>query len=683
MNCSRLHHLVLIFSCLHVVVSLSVQQETGFVYNGFHQADLLYIDGLARVLPDGLLQLTNDSDFKMGHAFFNLPFDFDHTISFYTHFVCALAPLQLGASGGHGMAFVVSPSIDLSHALQAQYLGAFTTSTNGTSPSQLIAIELDTIESLGIDVLEKPHVGIDVNNATSIESSLPSYFSSALGKNVSINLLSGLPVQVWVDYDGSSLNVTLAPVDIQKPDQPLMSRPIDLSENFKNKMFVGFSAATGQLTSNQYILGWSFSRSKELLQKLDLSKLPQAPLPRNETEQPPPLPRDETEQPPPLLSPPLIGLVVLSVILALLVLGAVYWYRRNKYAEVKEPWEKEYGPHRFSYKSLYRATNGFGKDCCVGKGGFGDVYRGTLPLSRHIAVKRLSHNAEQGMKQFVSEVVTMGSLQHRNLVPLLGYCRRKGELLLVSEYMPNGSLDQYLFHHDQNPSPSWSQRISILKDIASALNYLHTGANQVVLHRDIKSSNVMLDSDFNGRLGDFGMARFHDPRASLSATAAVGTIGYMAPELITMGTSTETDVYAFGAFLLEVTCGRRPVEPELPVERQYLVKWVCVCWKQASLLETVDPRLGRETLFKEVEMVLKLGLLCTNAIPEARPTMGQVVQYLNMDLTLPDFSLSTPGIGAFMPVSMERSSSSISASNSRSTSIPMFVTHTILRGSGR
>ncbi|KAF8083387.1 hypothetical protein N665_0776s0012 [Sinapis alba] len=666
MTCSTLH-LVLIFSCVHLV-SLSGQQETRFVYNGFHQANL-YIDGIARVLPDGLLQLTNDSEFQMGHAFFKLPFDFDpsDTISFYTHFVCALVPLQLGTSGGHGLAFVVSPSMDLSHALQAQYLGVFNSSTNGTSPFQLIAIELDTIESLGTDKLDKPHVGIDVNSPESIESTLPSYFSNDLGKNESINLLSGLPIQVWVEYDGSSLNVTLAPIDRQKPDQPLMSRHINLSEYFQDKMFVGFSAATGQLTSNQYLLGWSFSRSKELLQNLDLSKLPQAPLPRDKQ--------------PPLLSPPLIGLVILSVIIVLLVLGVVYWYRRIKYAEVREPWEKDYGPHRFSYKSLYKATNGFGKDCCVGKGGFGDVYKGTLPLSRHIAVKRLSHNAEQGMKQFVAEVVTMGSLQHRNLVPLLGYCRRKRELLLVSEYMPNGSLDQYLFH-DQNPSPSWLQRISILKDIASALSYLHTGATQVVLHRDIKSSNVMLDSDFNGRLGDFGMARFHDPRANISATAAVGTIGYMAPELITMGTSTKTDVYAFGAFLLEVTCGRRPVEPELPVEKKYLVKWVCVCWKQASLLETVDPRLGRETSFKDVEMVLKLGLLCTNAIPEARPTMGQVVQYLNLDLTLPDFSLNSPGIGAFMPLSME-ASSTISASNSRSTSIPMFVTHTILGGSGR
>jgi serine/threonine protein kinase len=242
--------------------------------------------------------------------------------------------------------------------------------------------------------------------------------------------------------------------------------------------------------------------------------------------------------------------------------------------------------------------------------------------------------------------------------------------------MSNGSLDQYLFYN-QNPSPSWLQRISILKDIASALNYLHSGANPAVLHRDIKASNVMLDSEYNGRLGDFGMAKFQDPQGNLSATAAVGTIGYMAPELIRTGTSKETDVYAFGIFLLEVTCGRRPFEPELPVQKKYLVKWVCECWKQASLLETRDPKLGREFLSEEVEMVLKLGLFCTNDVPESRPDMGQVMQYLSQKQPLPDFSADSPGIGGFMPVSVEPSST-IGIPDSS-----MHVTHSILEGYGR
>ncbi|XP_010425968.1 PREDICTED: L-type lectin-domain containing receptor kinase I.3-like [Camelina sativa] len=663
-------HLVLFFFCVHLIC-LSTQQETRFVYNGFDQANL-YIDGNARIVPGGLLQLTNTTELQKGHAFFEQPFNFDpssSSLSFYTHFVCALVPPKLGGVGGHGIVFVVSPSMDLSHAYATQYLGVFSNPINGTSSSStphLLAIELDTVKTVEFNELEKPHVGIDVNSPISLESALPSYFNNVSRKNISIDLLSGEPIQVWVDYDGSFLNVTLAPIESEKPNQPLISRSINLSDIFQEKMYVGFSASTGNMLSNHYILGWSFSKSKELLPSLDISKLPQVPLPKESKKK---------------LSPLYIGLVVLLVITVSMVLGGMYWYRRKKYAEVKEWWEKEYGPHRFSYKSLYKATNGFLRDRRVGKGGFGEVYKGTLPGGRDIAVKRLSHDAEQGMKQFVAEVVTMGNLQHRNLVPLLGYCRRKGELLLVSEYMPNGSLDQYLFH-DENTSPSWFQRISIIKDIASALSYLHTGTKRVVLHRDIKSSNVMLDSEFNGRLGDFGMAKFHDHGANLSATAAVGTIGYMAPELITMGTSMKTDVYAFGAFLLEVTCGRRPVEPELPVRKQYLVKWVFECWKQACLLETRDSRLGAEFISAEVEMVLKLGLLCTNAMPESRPSMGQVVQYLNRDLPLPDFLPSNPGIGAFMPVSVE-ALSAIGVPSLRNSSVSMFVTHTILDGHGR
>ncbi|CAL9247581.1 unnamed protein product [Arabidopsis halleri] len=662
-------HLVLIFSCVYLIC-LSGQQETGFVYNGFNQADL-FVDGLARILPGGLLQLTNATELKMGHAFFKQPFGFDpsSSLSFYTHFVCALVPPKFGAVLGHGMAFVVSPSMNFSHAFPTQYLGVFNSSTNVTSSYHLLAIELDTVQTVDFHDLEKAHVGIDVNNPISVESALPSYFSDALGKNISIDLLSGEPVQVWVDYDGSFLNVTLAPIEIQKPNRPLISRAINLSEIFQDKMYVGFSGSTGRLTSNQYILGWSFSKSKELMQSLDLSKLPKAPIPRNEQA---PVPREEKNK----LLPLLIGFVIVLLILVLMVLGGVYWYRRKKYAEVRESWEKEYGPHRYSYKSLYKATNGFVKDALVGKGGFGKVYKGTLPSGKHIAVKRLSHDAEQGMKQFVAEVVTMGNLQHRNLVPLLGYCRRKGELLLVSEYMPNGSLDQYLFCN-QNPSLSWLQRISILKDIASALNYLHTGANPAVLHRDIKASNVMLDSEYNGRLGDFGMAKFQDPQANLSATAAVGTIGYMAPELIRTGTSKETDVYAFGVFLHEVTCGRRPFEPELPLQKKYLVKWVCECWKHASLLKTRDPKLGREFVSEEVEMVLKLGLLCTNDVPESRPDMGQVMQYLSGKQPLPDFSPDSPGIGGLMPVSVE-AASTIGIPDSS-----MHVSHSILEGYGR
>ncbi|CAL9248106.1 unnamed protein product [Arabidopsis halleri] len=545
---------------------------------------------------------------------------------------CALLSLsQELMVGGHGIAFVLSSSMNLTQADPSQYFGLFNISTNGSPSSHLLAIELDTVKNAEFKDIDKNHVGIDENSLQSVDSASASYYSDKEGKNISLRILSGDPLQVWIDYENTLLNVTLAPLRNLKPSKPLLSRTINLTAIFPDrKTFVGFSAATGSLVSYQYILGWSFSRSRVSLQSIDISKLPTVPRP--------------TKRKISYL------LIVLLVILALIVMAAVvggyYLYRRKIYAEVKEPWEKEYHPFRYSYESLYKATRGFNKKGLLGKGFFGEVYKGTLPLVGDIAVEILLNDATQGMKQLVAEVVKIGSLQHKNLVPLLGYCRRKGELLLVSKYMEGGSIDQYLFNSDKPPLP-WSQRLAILKDIASALCYLHTGASQVVLHRDIKASNVMLDENLQGFLGDFRMAMFDDHGATF--TSVVGTIGYMAFELTSTGASTRTDVYAFGVFILEVTCGRRPFDPEMPIEKRHLVKWVCECWRKGSLVDAIDTRLRGKFIQEEVDMVLKLGLLCTNIYPEFRPSMDIVVQYINKHQTLPDISVDTPGIGDSTP----------------------------------
>jgi serine/threonine protein kinase len=149
--------------------------------------------------------------------------------------------------------------------------------------------------------------------------------------------------------------------------------------------------------------------------------------------------------------------------------------RRNlKNAELREDWEVEYGPHRFSYKDLFDATEGFRDKNLLGTGGFGIVYKGVLPVSRlDVAVKRVSHDSKQGIKVFIAEIVSIGHLQHRNLVPLLGYCRRKGELLLVYDYMPNGSLDKYLYGKDGKTTLDWTKRFQIIQGVASGLLYLH------------------------------------------------------------------------------------------------------------------------------------------------------------------------------------------------------------------
>ncbi|VVB04956.1 unnamed protein product [Arabis nemorensis] len=633
-----------LISSFHLISVSTSSKDTSFVFNGFGQANLS-LDGSATLLPNGLLQLAKDSQHQMGHAFIKKPIGFSSStlLSFTTHFVCALVP-KPGFEGGHGITFLISPSVDFTQAQPTRYLGIFNASTNGFTSSHLFAVELDTVRNLDFHETNNNHVGIDVNSPISVESAPASYFSITEQKNVSINLSCGDPIQVWVDYEGTVLNVSVAPLEAGKPSRPLLSRP-----SISQKCCQVEDCLLGSLQRQGH------HTSRELLQLLDISKLPRMPQPRAEHKKPSAL----------IIAP----LVALAIIVVAVLAGGFYHMKKKKYAVVREPWEKEFGTRRFSYKSLYIATKGFRKDGFLGRGGFGVVYRGDLPQNKPIAVKRVSHDGEQGMKQFVAEVVSMRSLKHRNLVPLLRYCRRKGELLLVSEYMPNGSLDQHLFD-DRSPVLSWSQRLVILKGIASALFYLHTGVEQVVLHRDIKASNVMLDAELNGRLGDFGMARFHDHGGNAATTAAVGTVGYMAPELITMGASTVTDVYAFGVFMLEVACGRKPVEPRMmQAEKRYLIKWVCECWKKGSLLEAKDPRLGGEFLPEEVELVMKLGLLCTNIVPESRPTMEQVVLYLNENLPLPDFSPYTLGIGSFTPVVVDAVSLTVSCT-SRNWSAP-------------
>ncbi|KAK9186202.1 hypothetical protein WN943_026566 [Citrus x changshan-huyou] len=527
-------------------------------------------------------------------------------------------------TGGHGMAFLFSPSLDFSQALAYAYLGLLNSTNNGQSTNHIIAVELDTVESVEFNDLNGTHVGIDVNSLISYDSAPAAYFSDE-GSYISLDLQSGNPMQIWIDYNGEEtlLNVTLAPIRVSKPNRPLLSTPLDLSQILLDTMFVGFSASTGILESNQYILGWSFSRSGEA-QNLDISKLPILPPPPSLTPSasfssfaPSPEKTMEKGRGPIIIVFPIVAVFAVALIT---ISGAIWIVQKKKYEEVYEDWEREYGPQRFSYKDLYKATKGFKE--LIGKGGFGKVYKGVLSTSGlPIAVKKISHDSEQGMKEFVSEIVSMGALRHRNLVQLHGYCRRKQELLLVYNYMHNKSLDTIL-HSSTKPNLNWFQRFRILRGVASALLYLHEEGEKVVLHRDIKPGNILLDAHLNGKLGDFGMARLYDHGSIPCTTNLVGTPGYMAPELLRTGKAdTRTDVFAFGVCMIEVACGRRPIEDG----NINLVDWVIDCWKRGRVLDVIDPRLEGLYVEEQMELVLKLGLFCSHPNPAARPNMPQLM----------------------------------------------------------
>ncbi|VVA28753.1 PREDICTED: L-type lectin-domain [Prunus dulcis] len=633
------HDLIAMFFKLVIVilVSQAAAEDLNFTYNGFLSANLS-LDGVAQVTSNGLLKLTNDTG--LGHAFYPNPVTFKNSsnataFSFSTTFVFAIRSRLGPRLGGHGIAFVIAPTRGLPGGFTNQYLGVFNDTNNGNANNHIFAVELDSVQHPEFGDINNNHVGIDINGLRSVKSTPAGYHSLNNGGFRNLTLISGQPMQVWVEYDGiqKQINVTLGPINVDKPHIPLLSLKYDLSTVLNTTMYVGFSSTPGSLVTSHYVLGWSFEMNGQA-PELVLSQLPK-------------LPRIGRKKISNFLT---LGVPVMSVSLVLLAISSLIYAirRKKKFAELLEDWELEYGPQRFKYKELYMATKGFREKELLGSGGFGKVYKGILPSSKtEIAVKRVSHESRQGMKEFVAEIISIGRLRHRNLAPLLGYCRRKGELLLVYDYMPNGSLDKYLY--DQPVvTLNWRQRFRVIKGVASGLFYLHEEWEQVVVHRDVKASNILLDSEFNARLGDFGLARLYDHGKDPKTTRIVGTFGYLAPENARLGrATTHADVFSFGAFLLEVACGRRPIQTQGQYLNVVLVDLVFSCWKRSNILEAIDLNLGSEFVAEEVELVLKLGLLCSHSEPSARPSMRQVVHYLEDDIPLPELSslgLSSGGL---------------------------------------
>ncbi|XP_007036320.2 PREDICTED: L-type lectin-domain containing receptor kinase S.1 [Theobroma cacao] len=595
-----------------------------FLFNSFTTATNLTLINDARI-DTSTIRLTNDSNqFSFGRAFHPTTLSMKSTSnssslsSFSTAFVFSVLP-ELSNSPGFGLCFVLSNSTSPPGALASQYFGIFTNATD--SPvAPLLAIEFDTGLNPEFNDPDENHIGIDLNNVISAQTAPAQYFNSSTGSFVPVNMRTGQNVHAWIDFDGVNfeINVTVAPVGVPKPSRPTLNYKGPVIANYvSSEMFVGFSASKTQWVEAQRILAWSFSDTG-VLREINTTGLPIFFIESSSSS----------------LSSGAIAGIVIGCVAFVIICGSVcYLIWRKKFREESEDeiedWELEYWPHRFSYEELKQATDGFSNENLLGSGGFGRVFKATLPNNTEVAVKCVNHDSKQGLREFMAEIESMGRLQHKNLVQMRGWCRKGNELMLIYDYMPNGSLNRWIFDKPQKLL-GWRQRLLVLADVAEGLNYLHHGWDQVVVHRDIKSSNILLDSEMRGRLGDFGLAKLYEHGQVPKTTRVVGTLGYLAPELATVAVPTAaSDVYSFGVVVLEVVGGRRPLEMATEKEEeQVLIDWVRYLYAEGRLREAADARIREEYEGEEVEMVLKLGLACCHPDTSRRPTMKEVAAVL-------------------------------------------------------
>ncbi|XP_020265941.1 probable serine/threonine-protein kinase PBL25 isoform X2 [Asparagus officinalis] len=291
----------------------------------------------------------------------------------------------------------------------------------------------------------------------------------------------------------------------------------------------------------------------------------------------------------------------------------------------------------FTFRELAAATKNFRSECLLGEGGFGRVYKGQLESGQLAAVKQLDRNGFQGNREFLVEVLMLSLLHHQNLVNLIGYCADGEQRLLVYEFMALGALEDHLLDIPDGQTPlSWSIRMKIAFGAAKGLEYLHDKANPPVIYRDLKSSNILLDEEYNPKLSDFGLAKLGPMGENVHVSSRVmGTYGYCAPEYARTGQLTfKSDVYSFGVVLLELVTGRRVIDTQRNIYEQNLVTWAQPMFKdQKRYKELVDPLLKGDYPTKGLNQALAVAAMCLQEDAETRPMMTDVVTALSFLLS--------------------------------------------------
>jgi serine/threonine protein kinase len=652
-------------------------ENSSFLLN--ERAAALSIESCARLLYSDPVRMKDSSSGAV--ASFQTAFTFQITSQNTMH--------------GDGMSFTFVSNSSFTGQTGGGDLCLVQSANNGQASNQVFAVEFDTYYNREYNDSSDSHIGVDIN---SVNSSWSYNLCTGNAWNCSY-LTNGGYFTAWIDYDNASqsLQVFFANGSLYnntpKPRQAIITAAVPLTGLVGDYMYVGFTSSTGRSFEVHQIQSWTFTstgiptganRSRKVGIIVGVS----------------------------------VGVVAALLALACFIIPRCWSLRSRKKKDKFSLVDQNLVPRMFTYRELTKATKSFSKSELLGSGAFGSVYKGTLPSGALVAVKRMRHESTHGEESFLAEAASLSQIRHRNLVQLRGWCHEEEQLFLVYDYMCNGSLDEWLYHFSKRRGKvkgaslnrdvealPLGLRYSVLSGVAAALSYLHEECMQCVLHRDIKSSNVLLDGDLNAYLGDFGLARLIDHQKMEKTTMMAGTLGYMAPEMPHTGKATrESDVYSFGVLVLEVMCGMRPLDVTA-IERGdgILVDMVWRAHEAGNVLQVADSRLGAtfprshsalglefesegaesvpmhgpDDAMEETKLItnlLHLGLLCCNPNPEDRPSTRLVSQLLqsseNLEMSMPSLpackpraDYSTPGFSQFVKAALS-SSEALSSSHS-------------------
>ncbi|PKA49553.1 L-type lectin-domain containing receptor kinase S.6 [Apostasia shenzhenica] len=625
----------------------------------------------AAAVKNGVISLTDSTAHpSAGRAVYSRPIRFleassrnPASFSSLFTFVIFLSP-----TAGDGLAFFITSSPELPPGSSgAGHFGLFPASS-GQDPATF-AVEFDTSYDFSLRDINNNHVALDVGNILSIAAA-----DAAVAK---IDLKAGIPITAWIDYIHveKSLKVWLSYSKF-RPQIPILVANVDLSHFFREFMYVGFSSSDFLGNAQHYVLKWGFrtfgfsspSSSTPAAGGCPwcLDGGPDGPIVSAPFE---PLGNSRRKK-----AAIVLFVAVPCILLLLLAMGAAAYHFLPCWANAEEDDDEENNsgvcgcctrgisdppaplasnapavvatpqcvPPRISLDEIMTASKGFHESKMLGAGGSGAVYEGVLASGGRVAVKRFNR-VESFTNTFTIELATVqGSYRHRNLVDLKYWCCEKHELLLIYEYMPNGSLDKLL--HLPTPAQaatlSWDRRLDILLGLASAIAFLHEECEKKIIHRDIKTSNVMLDADFTAKLGNFGLAELNDHSRKPFAAQPAGTMGYLAPEYVHSGVPTEkSDIYSFGVVILEVLTGRRPIDKGV-----VLLDWVWQMWGRKKLADAGDPRLAAGFRSEDLARVLRVGLCCAHPDSKQRPSIRKAIKMLKGTAPVPALPAKKPAI---------------------------------------